>query len=576
MATRKPRKAPPRRAKRSILGAWTSLRPVRLALEPHHVDVIALALIAVGIFLAGVGYLGWSGGALGHGVIQAFRFLIGAIGYAVPAALVLAGAMLLLREVRPPARPMRTGTLCLIASLTLALAAGILGPGAVHGAGYWHPPAFEARGGLLGAAEFWVASHLLSTVGADILAVFLFLAGLILVSGAGVAGVIRATQTGVTETSRAIRRTTTFSTRTGAPAPQPATAAAQAAFADEELLFPPEPDTSELVIAATHVEAPPLPEEPEPEPEPLAIDERLSEPSEASEHSENDPVDADDLTPQGRYRANVTDDPDFVWRVPASRFLVRSTGEAAKPDTAGQEQVARTLVETLGHFGIEAKVIGRVTGPHITRYEIRLAPGTKVAKVAQLKDDLAYALAATDIRILAPIPGKQAVGVEVPNARRRIVHLGDVFQEPPGRLVAAHRVAGQGHRRPGHRRRPGQDASPAGRGDDRRREVGLRQRDALLDPPARHPARGPLRARRPQAGRAQPLRVDSPSPDACHHLTADGRERACRTSSRRWSSATGSCRWPARARCPSSTGLARNVASRRCPTCCASSTSWPT
>ena len=76
-------------------------------------------------------------------------------------------------------------------------------------------------------------------------------------------------------------------------------------------------------------------------------------------------------------------------------------------------------------------MIGRVTGPHITRYELRLAPGTKVSKVAQLKDDLAYALAATDIRILAPIPGKQAVGVEVPNARRRIVHLGDVFQEPP-------------------------------------------------------------------------------------------------------------------------------------------------
>ena len=93
--------------------------------------------------------------------------------------------------------------------------------------------------------------------------------------------------------------------------------------------------------------------------------------------------------------------------------------------------MARTLLETLGHFGIEAKVIGRVTGPHITRYEIRLAPGIKVAKIAQLKDDLAYALAATDIRILAPIPGKQAVGVEVPNARRKIVHLGDVYQEAP-------------------------------------------------------------------------------------------------------------------------------------------------
>ena len=143
-------------------------------------------------------------------------------------------------------------------------------------------------------------------------------------------------------------------------------------------------------------------------------------------------VDAEDLTPQGRLRDAVTDDPDFHWELPdAERLLTRSTSEQSRPDTAGQAQVAAGLVEALGHFGVEAKVIGTVTGPHITRYELRLAPGTKVAKVAQLKDDLAYALAATDIRILAPIPGKQAVGVEVPNARRRIVELGDVFQRPP-------------------------------------------------------------------------------------------------------------------------------------------------
>jgi S-DNA-T family DNA segregation ATPase FtsK/SpoIIIE len=67
----------------------------------------------------------------------------------------------------------------------------------------------------------------------------------------------------------------------------------------------------------------------------------------------------------------------------------------------------------------------------VTRYELRLAPGTKMAKVAQLKDDIAYALAATDVRILAPIPGKTAVGVEVPNRNRKVVHLGDVYQEAP-------------------------------------------------------------------------------------------------------------------------------------------------
>jgi len=138
-----------------------------------------------------------------------------------------------------------------------------------------------------------------------------------------------------------------------------------------------------------------------------------------------------DLTPQGRLRASITDEPDFVWRVPDPRFLTRSSAESARPDTAGQEKVAAQLIEALGHFGVQARVIGMVAGPHITRYELRLAPGIKVAKVAQLRDDLAYALAASDIRILAPIPGKQAVGVEVPNARRRIVHLGDVLQEPP-------------------------------------------------------------------------------------------------------------------------------------------------
>ncbi len=195
------------------------------------------------------------------------------------------------------------------------------------------------------------------------------------------------------------------------------------------------------MIRATHVEAPPIegledpPEVDVPDDDPVAPGEELTVADrERGEPVPDEPapaVDPSQLTPQGRYRAAITDDPDFVWRVPSPRFLTRSTGEAAKPDTAGQAETARNLLETLGHFGIEAKLSGRVTGPHITRYELRLAPGTKVAKVAQLKDDLAYALAATEIRILAPIPGKQAVGVEVPNARRRIVHLGDVFQEPP-------------------------------------------------------------------------------------------------------------------------------------------------
>jgi DNA segregation ATPase FtsK/SpoIIIE, S-DNA-T family len=445
--TKPSRRGAPTRATRSRLGARASVSLPRPELEPHQVDIVALALIAVGVFLAGVAYLHWSGGAVGEGAITAFRFVFGALGYAVPAALVLAGMLILIRELRPPARPIRTGLLCLTASLTLALAAGTLGigPGMLHGQAFWQAHAFEARGGVLGQGELWVTTHLFSTVGANVLAVFLLASGVILVTGAGVAGIVRVTGTGVAGTGRALRRSTEELAATVSRGPM--TEAGQVIHAsrlDTEPigevgpLLPPEPDTSELVIRATHVEAPPAPVElaegqgehdREPpqqlvlEPQQASADDPAPEPGAAPDESA--------LTPQGRYRASVTDDPDFVWRVPSARFLVRSTGDAAKPDTEGQEQTARALLEALGHFGIEAKVIGRVTGPHITRYELRLAPGTKVSKVAQLKDDLAYALAATDIRILAPIPGKQAVGVEVPNARRRIVHLGDVFQEPP-------------------------------------------------------------------------------------------------------------------------------------------------
>ena len=135
------------------------------------------------------------------------------------------------------------------------------------------------------------------------------------------------------------------------------------------------------------------------------------------------------LTPQGNKRG-VTTSEEIDYRPPPSKALER--GKADKGvDPRDHEIVGRKLVEALGHFGVEAKIVGIVSGPHVSRYELRLAPGTKVKKVTELSNDLAYALASTDIRILAPIPGKQAVGVEVPNTRRRIVRLGDIYAGRP-------------------------------------------------------------------------------------------------------------------------------------------------
>ncbi|QIN82995.1 DUF87 domain-containing protein [Rubrobacter tropicus] len=95
------------------------------------------------------------------------------------------------------------------------------------------------------------------------------------------------------------------------------------------------------------------------------------------------------------------------------------------------EGTSERLTRALADLGVEARVIRAVVGPRVTRYELRLGSGVKVGKVRNLQQDIAYALAATEVRILAPIPGKSAVGVEVPNTRPAKVTLGDVFREYP-------------------------------------------------------------------------------------------------------------------------------------------------
>jgi S-DNA-T family DNA segregation ATPase FtsK/SpoIIIE len=113
------------------------------------------------------------------------------------------------------------------------------------------------------------------------------------------------------------------------------------------------------------------------------------------------------------------------------RDILRESPPAQQGSHESSARVAELLVQTLAHFGVDANVIGQISGPRVTRYELQLAPGTKVSKVAALKDDLSYALATTEIRILAPIPGKQAVGVELPNLSPNLVTLGDIFDDLP-------------------------------------------------------------------------------------------------------------------------------------------------
>ncbi len=135
--------------------------------------------------------------------------------------------------------------------------------------------------------------------------------------------------------------------------------------------------------------------------------------------------------PSGQLVIELGDDPGGKhgpWKLPPANVLKRGSGKEA--DRRLIEEGGRILEATLAHHGVEARLVGTTVGPTVTRYELELGAGVKVNRITGLSNDIQYAMASLDVRILAPIPGRSAVGVEVPNKERIIVTLGDVLAAP--------------------------------------------------------------------------------------------------------------------------------------------------
>jgi S-DNA-T family DNA segregation ATPase FtsK/SpoIIIE len=372
--TKRPRKTSPKTPSRVKKRRSTRKKG---SVQHQHPELVGLGLVGLGVFLAAVLWFGFSGGPVAHLVKSA----IGDAAYLAPLVLVPVGGLIVARSELVDLRPFRLGLGVAIVGLMLTLGSG-------HG------------GGLGDGLESLVALGL-GTTGATILGVLLAIAGVTFLTG--------------TSLGAFLRRTGHVMHQAGSRVRMPRPAPRYQVPVDDRYLVPapaPEPpvdvkhDYPDLVTDSVSSGPPPL------------VFDGDEEPTAEDVHESQEQLFPTSPPVVGEYEL-----PD--------RSLLRRSKPGTGPSGEATQRVADALVTCLANFGVEATVVGQISGPRVTRYELQLAPGTKVGKVANLKDDLSYALATTEIRILAPIPGKQAVGVEVPNLSPSIVTLGDVFGDLP-------------------------------------------------------------------------------------------------------------------------------------------------
>jgi len=385
-----------------------ALRSSGRVLGDHADDVTGLLFVALAV-IAGLGIYGEGGGPVGRGIADLAASALGWMRFALPVGLVLGGGALILRRGGPEAADDGHASVAAHVSVGTILLV-IAGAGVLHLAGGrpgFGDPVEDLResGGWFGVAIGSPLVNLVGTTGAAAVLGLVAVVALVVLTRTPLRDAADRTVAGVRPLTSGLNQRLASLFR----------------LPYEEEALRAEPRIDEI------------------DPALVPDDDTLVEPPSDDTPAEPTPTD------KGRKRKPpkfVAPEPDAVepeqleialgaaakgspWKLPPITLLERAGSQQV--DRKMVEDTGRTLEKALADHGVETRLVGMVVGPTVTRYELELGPGVKVNRVTSLHKDIAYAMATPDVRILAPIPGKQAIGVEVPNARRQIVALGDIL-----------------------------------------------------------------------------------------------------------------------------------------------------
>ncbi|WP_370326755.1 DNA translocase FtsK [Euzebya sp.] len=435
----------------SSKGRATSSRgrgtPAEPALDAERIrEIWGIGLIVVAI-LSGLGlWVQDSAGLVGVVLVNAFRGLFGVVGLVIP-VLIAAGAVLLLMESRPR-NPRIVGGSALVLAAVMGL---------------WHlaagAPDFASGREALHDASGWIGV----VIAVPLTTVAALPGAIVVLMGLLVVGLLVLTATPLRVAAHAV--VTTFVT--DEPRPRRRRRSADEGFegqpeadyvedfADERRA---DLDGDRILDPATALDIPLDAEEDDrtrvdPARSDTVVLDRSGEGRTAEDDAERADLAGDPAAPdapeivathaieRGTAR-KLVQNPDVTYSLP-SLDLLRS-GRALGGNTQSMEQMTAALERMLEEFGVDARVVAVRRGPTVTRFEIELGTGVKVNAITKLEKDIAYTLATPEIRIVAPIPGKVAIGIEVPNTERDHITLGDILRSPEAAAQTHPLTAGVG------------------------------------------------------------------------------------------------------------------------------------